>query len=114
MGHHRLMVISVFGYAAFPLFLGVWPTAASYMVGATIAGIGWGFLGGSLANRLMERVPEDDRPTYMALFNLTLNFGILVGSLSGPVLGDLLGMQIAILICGILRLVSAGVLWRWG
>lgn len=114
LGHHRLMVFSVFGYAAFPLFIGIWPTAISYMVGAAIGGIGWGFLGGSLSNRLMEKVPEDDRPAHMALFNMTLNLGVLIGSLSGPFIGNLTGMQEAILICAILRLLSAGVLYRWG
>ena len=113
-GHHRLMVFSIFGYAAFPLFISLWPNALSYMVAAAIGGIGWGFLGGSLANRLMEKVPEDDRPAHMALFNLTLNCGVLIGSLSGPLLGNIIGIQEAILVCAILRIVSAGVLFRWG
>jgi MFS family permease len=114
LGHHRLMVISVLGYAAFPLFIGMWPTIPSYMAGAAIGGIGWGFLGGSVGNRLMERVPEDDRPSHMALFNITLNLGVLIGSLFGPVLGDWTGLQAAMLIGGIVRILSAGVLWRWG
>ncbi len=114
LGHHQLMVYSVFGYAAFPLLIGIWPTSTSYLVGAAIGGIGWGFLGGSLANRLMERVPKDDRPGHMALFNMTLNLGVLIGSLTGPFLGNLTGIQEAILICAILRILSAGVLYRWG
>lgn len=114
LGHHRLMVISVLGYAAFPLFIGIWPTIPSYMIGAAIGGIGWGFLGGAVGNRLMERVPEDDRPSHMALFNITLNLGVLIGSLSGPLLGDWTGLQAAMVIGGFMRILSAGVLWRWG
>jgi MFS family permease len=114
IGHHLLMVVSVIGYAAFPLFIGIWPTVPSYMLGAAIGGIGWGFLGGALGNRLMERVPEDDRPAHMALFNIVLNLGVLAGSLFGPVLGDWTGLQTAMVIGGILRIISAGVLWRWG
>ena len=114
LGHHRLMVISVLGYAAFPLFIGLQPTVSAYMLGCVVGGVGWGFLGGAMANRLMERVPEDDRPSHMALFNLILNFGVLIGSLLGPVVGDWTGLQTAMVIGGIVRILSAGVLWRWG
>ncbi len=114
LGYHRLMVISVLGYAAFPLFIGLSPTIPMYMIGAAVGGIGWGFLGGALANRLMERVPDDDRPAHMALFNITLNLGVLAGSLLGPVLGGLAGLQMAMVIGGILRIIAAGVFWRWG
>ena len=113
-GYHRLIVISVLAYAAFPLFIGLSPTIPSYMLGAMIGGIGWGFLGGAMANRLMDRVPEDDRPAHMALFNITLNLGVLIGSLLGPVLGDLTGLQTAMVIGGLVRILSAGVFWRWG
>jgi len=114
LGHHRLMVVSVLGYAAFPLFIGLSPNVTGYMLGCVIGGIGWGFLGGALANRLMERVPDDDRPAYMALFNLTLNLGVLIGSLMGPLLGNWTGLQTAMVIGGMVRILSAGVLWRWG
>jgi len=114
LGHYRLMVISVLGYAAFPLFIGLWPTVPSYMIGAAFSGIGWGFLGGATANRLMERVPDDERALHMALFNITVNLGILTGSLFGPVLGDWTGLQVAIVIGGVLRLLTSLVLWRWG
>jgi MFS family permease len=114
IGHHLLMVVSVIGYAAFPLLIGIWPTVPAYMLGAAIGGIGWGFLGGAVGNRLMERVPEDDRPAHMALFNIILNLGVLVGSLFGPVLGDWTDLQTAMLIGGVFRLLTFGVLWRWG
>ncbi len=114
LGHHRLMVFSILGYAAFPLFIGWWPTVPAYMLGAAVGGIGWGFLGGALGNRLMERVPEDDRPAHMALFNITLNLGVLVGSLLGPLTGEWLGLQTAMIFGGSLRLLASLVLWRWG
>lgn len=113
-GHHRVMVYSSLGFAAFPLFIGFLPNIPSYMAGATIGGIGWGFLGGAIANRLMERVPENDRPAHMALFNITLNLGVLIGSLLGPVVGDFTGLRAALLIGAGLRLLSGLVFWRWG
>ena len=114
LGHHRLMVVSVLGYATFPLFIGLLQNMTGYILGCVFGGIGWGFLGGALANRLMERVPDEDRPAHMALFNLTLNLGVLIGSLMGPLLGDWTGLQMAMVIGGIVRILSAGILWRWG
>jgi MFS family permease len=114
IGHHRLMVIGVLGYAVFPLFVGISPTIFAYMLGLAVGGIGWGFLSGALANHLMERVPDDDRPAHMALFNLTLNLGMLTGALLGPFLGDWVGLQAAMVIGGVVRILSSGVLWRWG
>jgi MFS family permease len=114
LGHHRVMVFSIFGFACFPLLIGLVPTTASYMLASLLGGVGWGFLGGSLANRLMERAPDDDRPAHMALFNLTLNLGVLTGSLLGPVLGDWTGLQAAMVIGGVFRILIALVVWRWG
>jgi predicted MFS family arabinose efflux permease len=114
IGYHRLIVISAFGYAIFPLSIGIWPVGLSYMIGATGSGIVWGFLSGAMVNRLMERCPEDDLPAHMALNNLTLSLGIMIGSFSGPILGNITGMQEAILIGAVLRMLSAGLLLRWG
>jgi MFS family permease len=114
LGHHRLMVISIFGYASFPIFIGFSPNVTGYLLGCVFGGTGWGFLGGAIANRLMERVPENERPTHMALFNLILNFGVLVGSLIAPLLGNQTGLQTAMLVGGMVRILSAVVLWRWG
>jgi predicted MFS family arabinose efflux permease len=69
---------------------------------------------GGLVNRLMERVPEDDRPAHMALHNLVLNLAILVGSLAGPLLGDWLGLRTALLLSAGLRVLAALLLARWG
>jgi predicted MFS family arabinose efflux permease len=63
-----------------------------------------------LLNRLMERVPEGDRPAHMALHNLGLNLGILVGSLLGPIIAGGLGLQCSLLLAAGLRLLS-GVLF---
>jgi MFS family permease len=114
MGHQRLMIVSVLGFAGFPLCIGLLPNVNGYMLGCVIGGTGWGFLGGAVTNRLMERAPEDDRPAHMALFNLTLNLGVLVGSLLSPVLGDWTGLQAAMVIGGMVRILAAVILWRWG
>jgi predicted MFS family arabinose efflux permease len=71
-------------------------------------------LSGALLNRLIERVPDNDRPAHMALHNLALNLGILIGSFSGPLLVVVLDLRIALLLAGGLRLIAAVLFWLWG
>jgi len=71
-------------------------------------------LSGALINRLMERVPVNDRPAHMAIHNLALNLGILAGSLLGPVAADLIGLQSSLIGAAGLRLLAAGFFLLWG
>jgi predicted MFS family arabinose efflux permease len=50
----------------------------------------------------------------MALHNLALNFGILIGSLLGPVSAGLIGLQPSLILGAGLRLLAAGLFWLWG
>ena len=71
-------------------------------------------LTGAIINRLMERVPSNDRPAHMAWHNLALNLGILIGSFLGPVSAGLIGLQPALFLGAGLRLLAAGFFWLWG
>jgi predicted MFS family arabinose efflux permease len=51
----------------------------------------------------MDKVPEADRPAYMAIHNLVLNLGILVGSLSGPLIAEWIGLEPTLLLTSVLR-----------
>ena len=85
-----------------------------YYLACLLGGFIFAFLNGGLVNRLMERVPADDRPAHMALHNLALNMGILAGSLLGPLFGEWMGLREALYLSAGLRLLAAVLLWRWG
>ena len=61
----------------------------------------------------MERTPEDDRPAYMALHNLSLNLGILLGSMAGPLLAARLGLRDAMLVSAGLRFFAGLLFVLW-
>ena len=82
-----------------------------FLAASLIGGSIWGLVNGGIINRLMERVPEDDRPAHMALYNLGSQLGILLGSLAGPLFGDLLGLRTAMIASAALRLL-AGILFN--
>lgn len=113
-GHRRLLVYSAFLFCSFPLLIGLAKNANLYWVASFWGGGVWAILNGGLINRLMERVPVDDRPAHMAFHNLALNLGMLAGSLLGPILGTAVGVRQALYISAGLRLLGAILLGLWG
>lgn len=112
-GHRILLAASAMAFSLYPLLLGISQGPLLYWVASMLGGVVWGAISASLINRLMERVPEDQRSAGMALHNLALNLGILVGSLSGPLLGDALGVQPALLVGAGLRFLAGVLLLVW-
>jgi MFS family permease len=112
--NRRLMVTSGMLFGLYPLIMGLARNAWLYYVGSAVGGIIWAVVNVGMINRLMERVPEDDRPAHMAIHNLVLNLGILVGSLVGPLIGDLSGLRTTMYIGAGLRLLAGVLLWMWG
>jgi predicted MFS family arabinose efflux permease len=96
------------------LLIGLAKGPGPYLFASLVGGSVWALVSAALINRLMERVPEDERPAHMALHNLTLNLGILVGSLAGPFLSLQIGLQQALLIGAGLRFLAGGFLLLWG
>ena len=114
LGHRRVMLLGVFLFAQFPLFLGFANNAAFFYIASLLGGLIYAFLNGGLVNRLMDRVPAGDRPAHMALHNMALNMGILIGSLSGPLFGEWIGLREALFLTAGLRVLAALLLWKWG
>lgn len=106
VGHRRLVVLSGLLYGTYPLLNGLARGVPLYWVASALGGAVWGVANAALLNRLLERVPEDDRPAHMALHNVALNLGMLLGSLSGPALSSWIGLRPALLASAGLRLLS--------
>jgi len=113
-GHRKVLVVSAALFPIFPLLLGMAKGPGLYYLACLIGGGINAMLSGAIINRLMARVPSDDRPAHMALHNLSLNLGILAGSLLGPVSADLIGVQPSLFVGAGLRLLAAGFFWLWG
>jgi MFS family permease len=114
IGHKQVLTTGALLFGFFPLMLSFARSASVYWIASFFGGIIWAFLAGGLINRLMERVPEGDRPAHMALHNLALNLGILIGSLAGPLVSEWLGLRDALLVSAGLRLLAGLLIWRSG
>jgi MFS family permease len=113
-GHRRVLVFGALLHGLYPVLNGLARDAGLYWIASFVGGGVWALTSGGLVNRLMERVPKDDRPAYMAWHNLALNVGILAGSALGPMLGNWLGLRQALLLSGALRLLGGLLLGVWG
>ncbi|OGN92619.1 MAG: hypothetical protein A2Y88_07670 [Chloroflexi bacterium RBG_13_48_10] len=113
-GHHKVLVVSAALFPIFPLLLGLGKGAEWFYLACLLGGGINAMLSGAIINRLMDRVPADDRPAHMAIHNLALNLGILAGALLGAASGDLLGLQPALFLGAGLRFLAGGLFLLWG
>jgi MFS family permease len=113
-GHRKVLLVSSALFPIFPLLLAMAKGPELYYLACLIGGGVNALLSGAIINRLMDRVPADDRAAHMAIHNMALNLGILAGSLLGPVSADLIGVQPSLYVGAALRLLAAGFFWLWG
>lgn len=113
-GSQRLVFVGVLLLSSYPLLTGLSQGLPMLLVAAVAGGTIWAILGGALSNRLLERVPADDRPPYLALYNLALNAAMLTGSIAGASLSDTIGLRETLFMAFGLRLLAGVLLWRLG
>ncbi len=113
-GHRKVLWISAMLFPAFPLIIGFAKGPELYYLACLIGGAVNAMLSGAIVNRLMERVPANDRPAHMTIHNMALNLGVLLGSLLGPVSADLIGLQPSLFLGAGLRLLAGVFFFLWG
>ena len=69
---------------------------------------------GAYANYMLENIPPDDRPAHLAWYIIIFNLAVLVSSIMGPLIADVIGLVSALIIFGLLRIVAGFVLLKWG
>jgi predicted MFS family arabinose efflux permease len=102
-----------FRVLAVPLLIGL-AGVTLFWIASLIAGGAWALVSSGLINRLMEVAKEEDRSQYMALHNLTMNLGILAGSLFGPYLSESFGLWESMMLVAGIRLLSGIIMLRLG
>jgi MFS family permease len=108
LSHRGVLILGALLFGMYPLIIALAHDATLFYVASTVGGVAWALWSGGLLNRLFERSPENDRPAAMALHNLVMNLGILVGSLFGPTLAASVGNLREVL------LISAGLRFMAG
>jgi MFS family permease len=113
-GNYRLTVIGGLLLGTYPLLVALSYDLIPLIIASIIIGLIWAIMSGSLVNRLLELTPEDHRASHLAIYNMALNVAILLSTMFGPLLADLVGLREALIIVCILRVGSGLALARWG
>jgi hypothetical protein len=114
VGNYRLNIAGTILLALYPLFHALSWDATLLVVAGIIGGATWAILSGALSNRLLEHIPDDDRPAHLALYNLALNIAVLSGTMLGPLVANVIGLREALFLMFALRVASGLALARWG
>ncbi len=110
-GNHKLTVGGTALLSLYPLMTAFMPNLAWYVITSMLGGFAWSLVGGALGNYLLEKVPSDDRPAYLAWYNLALNGAILLGVLFGPLIAGLFNIQVALVLAFVFRLCGSLFIW---
>ncbi len=113
-GHRKLTGIGVAGMCFYPIALAFSHNPTQYYLLSLAGGLAWALSGGAYANYLLENIPENDRPSHLAWYNLILNAAVLSASLAGPLISGFTGLKYALIIFGVLRLFAGLAILRWG
>jgi MFS family permease len=113
LGNQRVTAIGAAFMSLYPALMALSRGEGLFLVASVMGGLGWSLVGGALVNYLLEKVPPGHRPPYLVWYNLTVNAALLLGSLVGPFVADLVTVRIALAVFGGLRFVAALVIWRW-
>ena len=114
LGNQKVTALGALGMSLYPILTALTTDLTLYLITAALGGLAWALAGGALGNYILERIPEDDRPAHLAVYNLALNGAILLGSLGGPFLVGITGIFTALTIAAAFRLLAALAIWRWG
>ncbi|MCB9134786.1 MAG: MFS transporter [Anaerolineales bacterium] len=113
-GHHRITAVGAMMMALYPALTAATQGVSLFLFTSVVGGLAWSLAGGALGNYLLDKIPPEERPGYLAWYIVSANVAVLLGSLGGPLLMRLAGLVPALVIIAVGRLASALVIWRWG
>ena len=114
IGNQKCLAVGAMLLCAYPGLTALSVHPVAFLLASAVSGIGWGAAGGAVLSYVMDIMPEDERPRYMAWYSLLTNVAILIGALAGPLLGDWMGLRWGLGVAGIIRLLSGLAIWIFG
>lgn len=113
-GHKKVTGYGVMGMALYPILMAISTEVWHYYLLSILGGFAWAMVGGAYANYLLESTPPHDRPSHLAWYNVVLNAAVLLGSLAGPAIASGIGVTMALVVFGGLRLLAGWAILKWG
>jgi MFS family permease len=114
LGHKRVTGWGMVGMALYPFTLALTHEVWQFYIVSLIGGFTWALVGGAYANYLLERIPDHDRPSHLAWYNIALNAAVLVSSFLGPLVANQVGLGPALMSFAVLRVLAGYAILKWG
>jgi MFS family permease len=111
-GNRRTMALGIMIISLYPALLSQADGAPLYLVASIMGGMGWALAGGAVGNFVLEKTPDDSRPSYLAWNNMALQAGILLGALLAPALAGWWGLVFGLLFAAVCRFLTGVAIWR--
>lgn len=92
--------------AYYPVILSLGTGSMLFYLASLGGGLASSLVGGMLVNYVLEKVPESNRSSYLAIYNISLYSAVLLGSLTGPFISSLIGPLSALLLFAFIRMVA--------
>lgn len=112
--YRRLLWIACIGVGFFPITMAMAINPTMLLIPEVIAGIFAPGMDIFLTDTLFRVSPEDRRPSFIAANSFLTNLIAFAGPLLGSLLAGWMGLRMALVFCGILRIVGGFVFWRMG
>jgi MFS family permease len=113
-GYSKALGFGIIVLGFFPALLAMSTGPTLYYIANIFGGMGWGFVGGTIYNYILEAAPPGGRAGYLSWYNLVFNAGILLGSVGGPLIGQMSNLHIALWIVALGRIVAGIAVFCFG
>lgn len=111
-GNRQTMALGILIISLYPALLSLANGAALYLAASIMGGSGWALAGGAVGNFVLEKTPDDSRPSYLAWYNMSLQAGVLLGSLFAPLMAGWWGLTIGLAFAAVCRFLTGVAIWR--
>lgn len=112
LGNRQTMALGIIIIALYPLVISQATGPALYLLASITGGAGWALAGGAVGNFVLEKTPDDSRPSYLAWHNMSLQAGILLGSMIAPALAGWWGLVAGLIFAAACRFAIGLAIWR--
>lgn len=105
-GNWRTLLISSLGLVLYPMLTGLSPRLEPLLGVSVLGGLFGAGLNLALFSILLQVCPDERRPSYVAIYNTLVNVAAFCAPLFGTFLSNRLGIRMALVISGVVRLVG--------
>lgn len=113
-GNRWVLIVATSGVTLYALITAAVPSIEWMLLTSALGGLAWSGCNLALFNVMLSVCPDDRRPTYIALYTAMMNITAFAGPLLGAALSDWIGIRLAFVIAGGVRLIGLLLFLRLG